>query len=56
MSERAGMSRKVPAPSLDDVIAEMRHIYSSLLERGEDLMSFEVGEEVTARRYNSSNS
>lgn len=49
-------SSKVPAPSLDDLIAETRHTYSGPLELGEDLMSFEVGEEITVRRYSGSNS
>jgi len=49
-------SATIPAPSLDEVIAETRQTYSGALELGEDLMSFEIGEEVTTRRYNGSNS
>jgi ribonuclease Z len=49
-------SVKVPPPSLDDVIAQTRQTYGGPLELGEDLMSFEVGEVVTVRRYNGSNS
>ena len=47
---------QVPAPSLDEVIAQTRQTYSGPLELGEDLMSFEIGDEVTVRRYNGSNS
>jgi ribonuclease Z len=44
-------SASIPAPSLDDVIAETRQTYSGALELGEDLMSFEIGEEVTVQKY-----
>jgi ribonuclease Z len=46
-------SAKIPAPSLDDVIAETRQTYSGPLELGEDLMSFEIGDTVTVRRFSS---
>lgn len=47
---------QVPAPSLDDVITQTRETYDGPVELGEDLMSFEIGEEVTVRRYSGSNS
>jgi ribonuclease Z len=47
---------KVPAPSLDDVISQTRETYDGPVELGEDLMSFEISEEVTLRRYSGSNS
>ena len=43
-------SEKIPAPSLDDLLAETRHTYDGPLVLGEDLMSFEIGETVTVRR------
>jgi ribonuclease Z len=47
---------QVPAPGLDDVISQTRETYDGPVELGEDLMSFEIGEEVTVRRYSGSNS
>ncbi len=41
----------VPEASLDDLVAETRQTYAGPLEVGEDLMSFEIGDEVTVRRY-----
>jgi ribonuclease Z len=41
----------VPEASLDDLVAESRQTYAGALEVGEDLMSFEVGDEVTVRLY-----
>jgi len=41
----------VPPPSIDEVLAETRQIYSGPLAAGEDLMAFEIGETVTVRRY-----
>lgn len=38
-------------PTLDDVIAETRQTYNGPLVVGEDLMSFDVGETITVRRY-----
>jgi ribonuclease Z len=43
-------SKKVPPPSLDDLIAEVRQTYDGPLEVGEDLMSFEIGDTVTVKR------
>jgi ribonuclease Z len=44
-------NERVPEPSLDDLIAETRQSYSGPLEVGEDLMSFEIGERVTAHPF-----
>jgi ribonuclease Z len=44
-------SEKISEPTLDDVVAETRQTYSGPLTVGEDLMSFEVGDTVTVRRY-----
>lgn len=41
---------KIPPPNLADLIAETRRSYDGLLEVGEDLMCFEIGEIVTVRR------
>jgi ribonuclease Z len=43
-------SDQVPPASVDDLIAETRQAYSGPLEVGEDLMSFEIGDAVRARR------
>jgi ribonuclease Z len=42
---------QIPEPTLDDVVAETRQTYGGLLEVGEDLMSFEIGDTVTTRRF-----
>ncbi len=42
---------EVPAPTLDDVIAQTRETYDGPIELGEDLMSFEIGDRVTMRRF-----
>lgn len=44
-------SEKFPEPTLDDVVNETRQTYSGPLTMGEDLMSFEIGDTVTMRRY-----
>jgi ribonuclease Z len=44
-------SAQVAPPSLDDVVAQTRQTYDGPLELGEDLMSFEIGEQVTVRRH-----
>jgi ribonuclease Z len=44
-------SDKIPEPSLEDVLAETRQTYDGPLEAGEDLMSFEIGDKVTVRRF-----
>jgi ribonuclease Z len=43
-------SDTVIAPDVDDLIAATRETYAGRLEVGEDLMSFEIGDEVTVRR------
>jgi ribonuclease Z len=43
-------SDKVTAPTVDELVAATRETYNGPLEVGEDLMSFEIGETVTARR------
>jgi ribonuclease Z len=42
---------KIPEPTIDEVIAETRQTYSGPLVVGEDLMSFEIGDSITVRRY-----
>jgi ribonuclease Z len=42
---------KFPEPTLDDVAAETRLTYDGPLTVGEDLMTFEIGDTVTVRRY-----
>jgi ribonuclease Z len=42
---------QVPEASLDDLVAETRQTYGGPLEIGEDLMSFEIGDQVTVRRF-----
>jgi ribonuclease Z len=44
-------TEKFPEPTLDEVVAETRQTYSGPLTVGEDLMSFEIGESITVRRY-----
>jgi len=44
-------NEKFPEPTLDEVVAETRQTYSGPLVVGEDLMSFEIGDAVTVRRY-----
>jgi len=43
-------SEKIPPATLDDLVAETRQTYGGPLEIGEDLMSFEIGDEVVVRR------
>jgi ribonuclease Z len=38
-------------PTMDEVIAETRQTYAGPLQVGEDLMSFDIGDTVTTRRY-----
>ena len=40
-------SEKVPPPTVADLIAETRQTYSGPLQVGEDLMQFEIGDDVT---------
>jgi ribonuclease Z len=44
-------SDKIPPPTLDDLVAETRETYAGPVEVGEDLMSFDIGEDVTVRRF-----
>ncbi len=44
-------SETISEPTLDDVVAETRQTYDGPLELGEDLMSFEIGDKVTVRRF-----
>jgi ribonuclease Z len=43
-------SRTVPPPSVEDIMAQTRTTYDGPLVMGEDLMAFEIGDEVTVRR------
>jgi ribonuclease Z len=47
-------SEHIPPPTIDDIVAETRTTYSGPLAVGEDLMAFEIGETVSARRFQSS--
>jgi ribonuclease Z len=47
------MSPRVPRASIAELVAETRQTYRGPLEVGEDLMSFEIGETITVRRYGS---
>ena len=42
---------QIPEPTLADVVAETRQTYGGPLEVGEDLMSFEIGDTVSVRRF-----
>jgi ribonuclease Z len=42
---------QTPEATLDDLVAETRQTYAGPLEVGEDLMSFQIGDQVTVRRY-----
>jgi ribonuclease Z len=44
-------SEKVPRATVDELIAETRLTYDGPLEVGEDLMCFEIGEQVSVRRF-----
>ena len=41
----------IPAPTLDDVVAETRSAYAGPLEVGEDLMSIKIGTDIVVRRH-----
>jgi ribonuclease Z len=43
-------SERVPAPSIDELIAQTREAYSGPLEVGEDLMCFDIGQTVAIQR------
>lgn len=44
-------SEKVPPATVDELIAETRLTYDGPLEVGEDLMCFEIGQQVSVRRF-----
>jgi ribonuclease Z len=44
-------SDKIAPPSLDDLMAQTRETYSGPVEIGEDLMAFDIGADVTVRRF-----
>lgn len=44
-------SEKMPEPTLEELVAETRQTYGGPLEVGEDLMSFEIGDTITVRRF-----
>lgn len=44
-------SDRIAAPSVNDLIAETRKTYGGPLEVGEDLMQFEIGDDIKVRRY-----
>jgi ribonuclease Z len=43
-------SDTIRIPTVDELVAATRETYNGPLEVGEDLMSFEIGDTVTARR------
>ena len=43
-------SEKIPAPSIQDLIAQTRQTYAGPLEVGEDLMSFEISDSIKVQR------
>jgi ribonuclease Z len=46
-------SERVAALTIDDIVAQTRQTYDGPLVAGEDLMTFEIGETVTVRRWRS---
>jgi ribonuclease Z len=44
---------EVPAPGFAELMAQTRQTYDGPVELGEDLMSFEIGDEVFVRRRKS---
>ena len=47
-------SPQVPAPTIDDVVAETRETYSGSLVAGEDLMAFDIGDTVSVSQWQAS--
>ena len=45
---------KFRAPTVDDLVAETRQTYGGPLQVGEDLMQFEIGDDVTVRQFDAS--
>jgi ribonuclease Z len=44
-------SEQLPPPTVEDIVAEARNTYRGALVVGEDLMSFEVGDTVSVKRF-----
>jgi ribonuclease Z len=44
-------SKQIPPPTIEDIVAETREIYRGPLVVGEDLMSFEIGDAVSVKRF-----
>jgi len=44
-------SERIPAPTIDDIVAETRQTYDGPLVVGEDLMAFDIGETVCVQPY-----
>jgi ribonuclease Z len=44
-------SPQVPAPTIDDIVAETREAYGGPLVVGEDLMAFDIGDAVAVSRW-----
>jgi ribonuclease Z len=44
-------SDRIAAPSVNDLIAETRNTYGGPLQVGEDLMQFEIGDDIKVRRF-----
>ncbi|MFZ3359707.1 MAG: MBL fold metallo-hydrolase [Xanthobacteraceae bacterium] len=44
-------SDKLAPPTLDDLMSQTRETYSGPVEIGEDLMAFDIGADVTVRRF-----
>lgn len=42
---------EIPEPTLESVVAETRKAYAGPLEVGEDLMTFDIGDAVTVKRF-----
>ena len=43
-------SDRIPPPTVDEMMAETRQTYDGPLQFGEDLMCFEIGDEIIVRR------
>jgi ribonuclease Z len=47
-------SERVPPPTVEDILAETRETYAGPLVVGEDLMTFEIGDAVSFKRFDPS--
>jgi ribonuclease Z len=47
-------SEQIPPPTIADLVAETRQTYGGPLQVGEDLMQFEIGDDVTVRQLDAS--